>query len=375
MRSMILLCTVFWALAFVATAAHAQPRKKSAPPPPPPAAHETVSLPAGTPPVPEMNTTGMPTADQPLLTRETEVRRGLHFEAFVDAQGALVNKNWYPGRGFTLNDAALYLSKEFTHGLSAMIDLPFASSSTATGTSIGFGASRAQGYVQWLTGPWQAKFGQFDSIFGYEKNDSRDRFFADAGLVKSIMLPATYVGALGGFSAGQFTVRAQLTDPHDTETMANVNPELGLQARFDGQPVFAAAGFTINDSKTADGSNMLIDLMAGVKMDKLMGAVYFDDLKTAGVDKHGDGFGVQGAYNVSADLGLGARVEYASDVTDNTIGAAVPMKSMFEVSAGPSYRWLPDLTVRADVDFASLSPVTGDSSTLFGLQGSIVASF
>ena len=287
----------------------------------------------------------------------------------------LVNKNWYPTRGFTLNDAALYLSKDFTHGVSAMIDLPFASGAFATSSNVNFADTRAQAYVQWMTGQFQAKFGQYDSIFGYERNDSRDRFFADAGLIKSLILPQTYVGALGGFSAGDFTGRVQLSNARESGTMSNTNPELGLQARFDGQPLFGAIGLTINDQKGVDGSNMLIDFNVGVKMDRVMGALYFDDRKIAGVDKHWDGFGALGSFDLSPDLGLGARVEYVSDVTDSTSGTAVPMKSIFSLSAGPSFRWLPDLTLRGDLDIASFSPVNGDSTTVFGAQASVVASF
>jgi hypothetical protein len=364
----------------ISTSALAQPRKKvvATPAATPVTVHETrheVQIPAGTPPSAEMTSTGTQASNEPLLQKETEVRRSFHFEGFVEPQFTIVNKDWYPSRGFTLNDGALYLSKEFSRGVSAMIDLPFASTVAATGTSIGFGASRAQAYLNYVTGPVQVKFGQYDSIFGYERNDSRDRFFADAGIIKSNLLPATHVGLMGGYSFGAVTLRGQLTNQHDTSTMANSNAELGLQARFDGEPAFAAAGLTYSDQKNVSGSNMLIDVMAGVKMNQFTGGVYFDDVKTAGVDKHATGFGAQGSYNVSTDLGVGGRVEYASDFSDLATGTPAAVKNEFLISAGPSYRWMQDLTLRADADVASITPVTGDSVTVFGLQGSVVASF
>ena len=87
MRSLVLFC----AFAFLTLTAHAQPRRKAAPPPPPPpppAAPATTigTFPVGAPPPPEVNTSGQPMADSPLLQRETEIRRGMHFEAFLDAQ-------------------------------------------------------------------------------------------------------------------------------------------------------------------------------------------------------------------------------------------------------------------------------------------------
>jgi hypothetical protein len=115
--------------------------------------------------------------------------------------------------------------------------------------------------------------------------------------------------------------------------------------------------------------------MAGVKTQQFTGAAYFDDVKTAGVDKHATGFGAQGSFNMTPDLGLGGRIEYASDFTDTSTGVAAAVKNEFLVSAGPSFRWMPELTVRGDVDVASVTPVTGDSVTVFGLQGSVVASF
>ncbi len=374
MQSKLLLC----ALALVvSTTAFAQPRPKRGappPPPPPPPREAPAPLPPGNPPPADLSAVGAPASNEPLLQKETELRRGFHFEGFAEPQVTIVNKDWFPTRGFTLNDGALYISKDFTRGLSAMIDLPFGSTVAASGTSVGFAGSRAQAYVNWVTGGLQVKFGQYDTIYGYERNDSRDRFFADAGIVKSSLVPLTSVGALVGYSFGGVTIRGQLANQHDTNTMANANPELGLQVRYDG-PFFVAGGLTFSDQKNTSGSNMLVDLMAGLKAERFMGAVYFDDVKTAGIDKHSTGFGVQGAFDVTPDLGVGGRIEYASDFNDLSTGTAAAVKNEFMVSAGPSFRWLPDLTLRGDVDVASISPVVGDNVTVFGLQGSVVASF
>lgn len=381
MRSTSFICApIVCALTFIAIDSGAQSRRRAGPSSaPPPRAEISSSIPssvaAGTPPGPTINVQGGPTADHPRLVKEMEVRRGFHFEAFAEPQVTIVNKDWYPSRGFTLNDAALYLGKDFSHGLAAMVDLPFASTLAGTGTSVGFATSRAQAYVQWLRGPLQVKFGQYDTIYGYEKNDSRDRFFADAGTIKQWLVPVTHVGALVGYSVGDLTFRGQLTNPRDTATMANQNPEFGLQVRFDGEALSVAGGLTLSDQKIVSGTSLLVDLMASLKMDPFTGAVYFDSLKSAGFDRRANGFGVQGAYDLSPELGLGGRIEYASDFIDLTTGLAVRQKNAFAVSVGPSYRWLPDLTLRGDVDVASIHPELGESITLFGLQGSVVASF
>jgi hypothetical protein len=359
----------FCVLGLVAVTAHAQPKPKKKGPPPAPTLPQ--EAPIGTPAA----NNDMKTSDQPLLAKETEVRRGFHFEAFIDAELGIINKDYYPTRGFTLNDAAIYLGKDFGRGLTAMVDLPFASvpqslvpgAATST-TSVAFGAARAQAYAQWVSGPWLAKFGQFDTIYGYEKNHSRDRFFANAGIVKAAIVPGTHLGAMGSYSMQQLTFRAMVADPHDVGTMANQNPEVGVQARFDGTPAYAAAGFSIGDQKNGPGSNQLIDVNAGMHMEKISGGAYFDDRKTSGVDKHATGFGAQGVFESSPDLGIGARLEYATDL-DATI------KNEFILSAGPSYRWMPDVTVRGDADIASLSPNVGDNVTIFGAQFSLVASF
>lgn len=366
------------ALLLIGSISQAQPARRRGNPPPPPPPPPPTQQAEQPPPPPPVSPQEM-TSDQPLINAPTEIRHGLHFEAFLDAEVGIVNKEWYPTRGFTLNDAAIYLSKDFGRGLSAMVDLPFASvpmavnGGTPSSTSIAFGQAKAQAYAQWMGTNFTAKLGQYDTMFGYEKNDSRDRFFANAGLVKSLIVPDTHVGLLGGYLAGPLSIRAQIADPSDIATMAQQNPEVGVQVRYDG-PVFGQVGASYGDQKSNGLSNVLIDAAVGLRLDRLTGAVYFDDRKYAGVDKHADGFGVQGAYALQPDLGVGARLEY---VTDPNTAVILPgtVKNEFALAVGPSWKWLPDLTLRGDLDVGTISPYNGDSTTIFGAQGSVVASF
>lgn len=368
--------------------ANAQPRRAKNPPPPPPLAEAAA-------PVAPMNHPGPmapPPADQvassavvvsPVLERQAEVRPAFRFGGFADLELALFNKSQFPSQGFTLNDAALYLDKDFGRGFSASADLPFQTpdgtgAAASTTSAFAFASGKAQGYAQYLNAGFAAKFGQWDTIYGVERNDSRDRFFLDPGTIKSNFVPATHTGLLLSYSVPMVTFRGLVANPHDTGSMSQQNPELGVQARFDMNGFYAAAGFLYNDVKaaagaTSPGSNMLIDVMAGLAMDRFNASIYFDDRKQVGLDKHGTGFGVLSSFAIDPDLGVGARVEYGGDPTT----AAGAVKSILDFAAGPSYRLSPEFTIRGDLSIQAIdfAPTNVEDITFFGGRFSVLAQF
>lgn len=360
--------------ATVATASvsQAQPRRPrpapgAAPAAPPPAA------PAAAPIPPAAQAPGDIAPNAPtLLSRESEIRRGLGFQAFLDGQLSIPSKAYTSDRGFTLNDAAIYLSKDFGSGFAAMIDLPFMTPDGVANNSVQFGEEKAQAFVQWNAGMFTTKFGQFDTIFGVEQNDSKDRFFADWGLAKSAIVPVTHTGALFGLGFEHFMIRGLIADPKNTSTQTNTNMEFGLQGRFDWSPMYVSLGALYNQAKVAtERTNLLIDLMGGVKLEAWRLDAYYNNLSTAGVDDSSNTLGVLTTFNINPELGVGGRLEYSKDI----VYAGTLLDSALQLSVGPSWKILPELTLRGDASLLSVEGVGGGDTTIFGANASIVAGF
>lgn len=329
----------------------------------------------------------MPTTLQ-APARDAEVRRGLRFEAFVDANARLTSKEdlfngaAVPERGFLINDAALYVSKEFGNN-TAFIDLPFNSSNDRAGATSApnsgflFAVDKAQAYLAHDRGSLVFKFGQYDTFYGVEANDSRDRFFTEEGLVKHYILPSTHTGVQGAFivdnAQTKLTFRGQIANPNGQGLLGKDNPEFGLQGRVDAGPIYGAFGLSIHESKTAatDKTGMLIDVMGGFAADKLRIEAEFDNKKTPGVSKSTTAFLVLGSFAIDDTLGLGGRFEYAKDVA---VGANNGFETLMGFAFGPSYKMAEDLTLRGDVNFTSAKPVGGASEeSFFGVTFSAVA--
>jgi Putative beta-barrel porin-2, OmpL-like. bbp2 len=255
-----------------------------------------------------------------------------------------------------------------------MIDLPFGTPAGTTTNGVAFGEEKAQAFLQWNTEVLQTKFGQFDTIFGVEQNDSKDRFFADAGLVKSNIIPLTHTGALVGAGFSNFMIRGLIADPRNTSTQTNTNLEFGVQGRFDMAPFYVAAGALYNQAKVAnERTNLLIDVMGGFRAETFRIDAFYDNNKVAGVDDASNSLGVLGTFDLSPGFGLGGRLEWASDINFGGNQA-----DAFEITAGPSFKVLPEITLRGDVTFADVdfADTTGlEDRSVFGLNVSAVALF
>lgn len=320
------------------------------------------------------------------VSSDTEIRRGLRFEAFVDPMvrisskdqlfGGTANNGITPVRGFVLNDAAIYISKDLGKA-TAFVDLPFFTDSSTAGNDFAFAQQRAQAYVGLDLSPVLVKFGQYDSPFGVEANDSRDRFFAERGLVRTYVLPFTFMGAQAIYSmeqASKLTFRGQISNPADTGFMGTQNPEFGGQFRLDNNGFYGAFGFSFNDSASAanNKTNMLVNIMGGWGKDKFRVDGEFDLKKTANFDKTGNAFYIIATYLTSEQLALGGRFEFLKDIAVPSKGTS--LENAFSFSFGPSYKYSDDLVLRADVSFANFKPANVSEESVFSVGGSAVLS-
>jgi hypothetical protein len=299
--------------------------------------------------------------------------------AFIDAQGLLTNRKDYQTRGFTLNDAAIYITKDFSSDLAALVDLPFASQAGSHTNDVAFAQNKAQAYFLFNHDDWTANFGQFDSPFGIEQNDSKDRFFADAGAIKTYMIPVTHTGLMGGYKFGPVTVRGIFANPNNEGTMADTNPAAGAIVRYvsTDSNISVQGGMLLNEQNvpSSDKTNLLIEAALSMKFNAFKLDASYDHKKTAGTDKGANGFGILGTYEAGSPWSFGGRFEILTDVAE-TNGAGVTMvdKSITTISAGPSYKLTPEVTIRGDGSigvFDYNAPV--EDVTVMGLSISVLA--
>lgn len=321
----------------------------------------------------------LPTNAEPQVQDDSsgnDIRNGLEFEAFIDVQARVADDKAIADRGVTLNDAALYLAKDFG-GIDAVIDLPFATDLGGS-NDLTFAQDQAQAHFGVTRGTLTGKLGQYDTFYGIESNDSKDRFFADAGAIKAHLLPFTHTGVVVSYNAAPFLFRGQIANPNGRGTLGDNNPAFGGQILYEiPTRAFGAVGLLINEAK-GDGenkTNLLINVVGGFRSDQFRVEGEFDIKETQGFDTTAQGFGVFAAYQHASDLGFGGRFEYLKDPVVGGIGGTLA-DTVYQLSVGPSYQYTPDLTLRGDlsigdIDYPSDSGI--EDLTSYGVMVSVVA--
>jgi len=231
------------------------------------------------------------------------------FSAFVDIR-YLWNSETPNQMGFFLNDAALQWN--FKKGQSQLVlDLPFfADSNNLASTAVVFGATKAQAFGKIdLSSEMNLQVGQFDTIYGFDLNDTKDNFFAQQGLVNGL-LPVVHVGVLSTWTHGSTAVKFLLANPADMGHLDGMNPEGGAQISYgfsDGTFVFGVLG-----NKQGDVSTLLLDTVVGYQVSKDWKLDFEWLMKRITDEDSTQAFLLQNVYSLSPDLGLGLRAELPS---------------------------------------------------------------
>lgn len=245
--------------------------------------------------------------------------------AFVDTQFQLTNsRSTTPG--FVLNDAAVYFSHQ-TETVEFMVDLPFRgafydyaldttstpnslTTSSTSNNNFRFASEKAQAYVAYYYNALKITAGQFDTIFGYELNDTNDIFFTEQGLVFNNALPVTHLGLLLTYSfMPMLEAKFLVSNPDGQGELNNKDPEFGIQIAGSSDLLRYAAGFLVN----TDGAdtNRLLDIVLGKTFfDKLDIDFEFDYNKKDSVPDKGYSFMLHNVYNICDTLAVGIRGEY-----------------------------------------------------------------
>ncbi len=313
--------------------------------------------------------------------KEVKSETNLKFSGFVDfwlknySRDSHAGVSGSPESGFGLEDGALYINYQ-KDSLSFMLDVPFrryknsdAGNNTNPNSSpngnIVLGNDKAQAYVKY-TSPYnfEVAFGQFDTIYGVEVNDSKDRYFSKTGLVYDYMLPVTHTGAMISYNYNGGYARFLAANPNnkgslgDSSTGDN-NYEYGAALGYSNDMLRGQVGYLVRPINKASGvgggRRDLIDVTAGATLGKfsldLEYSMLGDDSKntltpldTTDKEANGIGFLALASYNLTDKWSLGLRFEHL----ENDPGQIGYLRED-AYAVGGHFKWLPSLETRVEL--------------------------
>ncbi|MBC86873.1 MAG: hypothetical protein CL677_06800 [Bdellovibrionaceae bacterium] len=277
---------------------------------------------------------------------------------------------------FLVNQGAFYFSKSSENG-SMHIDMPFVQNSTSG--SLTFATGMAQAYVVRNLGDYKLTFGQFDTIFGFEANDSIDVFYARNGAVFGIM-PVTHTGATFAGKINdsiEYTVlvgNSASTGAQSGEQADETDPEMGLKFAYSSSQFRASlgvlsTGYSDSGCGTADcGSQMLIDLLLGKDFGKFSVDLAVDQITNPGGDASDASEAILGIlidtrYNMNSEHAFGLRLEQVtgqSSIADLPTTTVDPEEaSHTQITLGYSHKCDSDLTLKVSLESNTIVYASG----------------
>ncbi|MGE4133040.1 MAG: outer membrane beta-barrel protein [Bdellovibrionales bacterium] len=240
--------------------------------------------------------------------------------------------NYKEKSGYLLEDGALYF--HFNHDkVEALVDLPFHRNST-TGTNdanFAFAMTKAQAWVGYsFTEEFKIVAGQFDTLYGFELNDSKDRLFGNAGLVYAQTLPIVHSGVYLQYSHSGLTAKLLSANPADRDTLGTTANdsymETGATVGYSQDWIRGQLGYLTRDQKSLSGGEAkrtLTDILLGFTFDAFDLDLQYSIVKnpqkntltTSATDDEDSGKGLMAilAYKLSDDWKLGVRYESLTD--------------------------------------------------------------
>lgn len=173
--------------------------------------------------------------------------------------------------GFLLDDGAIFFSAK-KGNLEAMIDLPLSRElTTPAAANMGVGKTKTQLYGRYsFSSSLNLTFGQFDTLFGVELNDSKDRMFGNTGLAYGQTLPIVHSGAYLTYSENGITARLLAANPADRQTFgtdaADSSTEYGATVGYSNSQLRGQLGYLARAMTDLNGDasqRSLIDILAG----------------------------------------------------------------------------------------------------------------
>lgn len=178
--------------------------------------------------------------------------------------------------GFNLEESALYVSAEQSD-FSFYFDLPLrrekGTDNESNNANFVVGGDRAQAILKFpLFSSMNLSFGQFDTPYGVELNDSKDRTFGKTGLLYDYALPVTHTGLLIDGGIGVFNYKALAANSNNKGSFGSSSDgdnqmEAGVTLGYAGATYRAQFGYLTRAIKKADdthgGKRSLLDITIG----------------------------------------------------------------------------------------------------------------
>lgn len=198
------------------------------------------------------------------------------FNSIENNDNPNVTHSGRPESGFSIEEAAFYATVEATD-FSFFIDIPVRREKSADGQSTSnqlvLGSDRAQAYVKVpLKENLSITLGQFDTPYGVELNDSKDRVFMKTGLLYDFALPVTHTGVSfdGSWKSLNYKVLAANSNNRGsfaTATEGDHQAEYGATLGYSNDYLRSQVGYlsrAINKSTgQSGGSRSLLDVTFG----------------------------------------------------------------------------------------------------------------
>jgi hypothetical protein len=194
----------------------------------------------------------------------------MEFSAFFDVQLQTVNTE--AEETFLLNDASFYMDYE-KEKYSIHLDLPFANASddnlnNSVDGQISFGEAKAQYYsVLNLSDSLSLTFGQFDSIVGYEENDSNTLEFAQVTSNMDNMFPDVQMGMMLNYQIGDINMGATIANKGGKANTQGDGTEYGVTASYESDVIEGYVSYLTFSDKgddATDESENLTDIYVGI---------------------------------------------------------------------------------------------------------------
>jgi hypothetical protein len=259
-----------------------------------------------------------------------------------------------------LNDGAVYFSKSLGEGSVSLDlafgDIQFSEYNTAPagvglfGTS---GTAKSQAFVAYkYSNGISWKFGQFDGIFGHERNDTVDVFFASQGQVFTLQ-PRVHQALLVGYDVSSaLAVHAYVGGSDGSgwarrPTVGQGNAQIGAKVAYNDAFRVSLGGWMESERFAADAAAMFINVMAGMDFGDLSLDVEYDMLNT-GVD----GADAQTAIGAYVGYSLGETTKLGARFTTNTNDSDADAEAgTTQISVGPSFAMTKDLNVKVNLNY------------------------
>ena len=276
------------------------------------------------------------------------------FGGFVDIRHSIYNRpnigTGNPESGFGIEDGALFVNFE-KNSLSAFVDLAFRrgkdsdTNSAATNptqssnSTIAIGIDKSQVFLKYKRDSFGLLVGQFDTIFGVELNDSKDRIFGKTGLVYDYTLPVTHTGAMLDWGSSGFYAKAFAANPNNkgsygSSTSGDDRTEYGGAFGYSNDLLHGQIGYMTRPIYRANsistGDRTLADATFGMVLGKLSFDLEYNRVSDPNKNKltpgdntdfevAGQGFLLLASYRIVDSLLIAGR--YESIVDDPSAGS------------------------------------------------------